>query len=78
LKGGEYVPLAPKVDGGLMSQLLGLNIKLEKAALVLTDSSTGELQVRPLEEKQLRREAEAENQRLRAELEKLKKKNGHK
>ena len=76
LKGENYVELPSDAENCLLSQRLGLKIKLVSNGLTLTDAATGERLLRPSEEQQRRREAEAEVERLRRELDKLKKKNG--
>jgi Uma2 family endonuclease len=74
LQGEDYVEMESATDGNLVSQRLGLKIKLEQNGLALWDAKSDERLLRPSEEQQRRREAEAEVERLRREIEKLKKK----
>lgn len=74
LRGEQYQALEQDAQGGLQSQRLGLRMMLEEDSLALWDSSSGVRLLRPLEEMDRRREAEAELQsertsRLAAEAE---------
>ncbi len=55
----------------LVSQVLGLELQLEGKMLRLVDPETGEKLLTPLEAQEARRRAEAEVERLRAELARL-------
>jgi len=68
---GVYQPI-PLVGGQLQSEVLGLTLNAEKEMLTLTVAQTGERLLPPGEEAVARRKAEAEVERLRAELERLK------
>lgn len=86
LEGGEYRPIIAAEDGSIVSERLGLRMKLEGHRLLLWDSATGERLLRPEEareqrrkdadalarEQEMRRKEAAENERLRAELARLK------
>jgi len=72
LKSGEYEPIEPESGGVLLSRKLALRMKLEDSGLVLIDAASGERLLRPLEERASRLKAEAEIERLRAELKKRK------
>lgn len=82
LRAGRYEPIEPEADGGLRSEVLGVMLSLDGPRLVLHDSETGEPVLTAGERavaaeaarraERLRAEqAEAENRRLRAELERL-------
>src|SRR5262249_16332028 len=82
LKLGEYRPILESA-GTVRSGQLGLDLSLEKAGLVLVDHATGVRLLRPSEEIDRRRDAElraqhaeAENARLKREVERLKRKGG--
>jgi len=68
LQGSDYLPLEADSSGALLSQKLGLRIQLEANGIALTDTATGERLSRPLEDKERLRAAEAELEKLRAEL----------
>lgn len=86
LQGGEYRPIAAAEDGSIVSETLGLRMKLEEHRLLLWDAATGERLLRTEEAREEHRQhaaslervesklerAEAENERLRAELARLK------
>ena len=55
----------------LVSQVLGLQLRVEGEMLRLVDPTTGEKLLTPLEAQEARRQAEAEVERLRAELTRL-------
>jgi Uma2 family endonuclease len=46
---GEYTPLAPLEDGALLSQELGMRLRLEERGLRLINDATGEPLLRPAE-----------------------------
>jgi Uma2 family endonuclease len=78
LAGGVYQPIS-LVNGQLQSELLGLTLGADGNMLTLSNTKTGERLLPPPElldafhaEAEARRQAEAEVERLRAELEKLK------
>ncbi len=73
LEGSDYRPIPPDVDGALVSEALGLKLQLENGRLRLIDPASGVRLLRPEEAMQAHREAEAELQRLRAELDRLRK-----
>jgi len=72
LKRGDYVRMSPETDGALISRELGLRLKLEDRSLRLIDVKTGELLLTPAEAMEKVRNAEAEAERLREELKRLK------
>ncbi|MBI2875393.1 MAG: hypothetical protein HYY20_00765 [Candidatus Tectomicrobia bacterium] len=57
--------------GGLQSEILGLTLQVEGGQLRLYESATGRRLPTPMEEKEVRQAAEAELERLRAEMERL-------
>ncbi|MCX7838402.1 MAG: Uma2 family endonuclease [Anaerolineae bacterium] len=63
LEHGEYVPIAADAQGKLFSQVLGLALQIVNDDLRLFDPRTGNLLMTP-------QEAQAEVERLRAELDK--------
>jgi len=78
LERGEYRRLPPESDGSLVSQALGLRLKLEGNSLRLIVAVTDERLLTPAEaqeqaraEHEARRAAEAEVERLKAELARL-------
>jgi Uma2 family endonuclease len=68
LQEGEYQRMPPGGQGALASQELGLELRIEEGRLRLVDSATGERLLTPAEVQAARRAAEAEVERLRAEL----------
>jgi len=75
---GEYQRLRPAGEEGLISQVLGLELRVEAGRLRVVDPATGERLLTPAELQAARRaaevraaEAEAELERLRAELVRL-------
>jgi Uma2 family endonuclease len=78
LQEGEYQRLPPGGEGALVSQALGLELRVEEGRLRVVDPATGERLLTPAEvhaarraEAAARRTAEAELARLRAELARL-------
>ena len=78
LQEGEYQRIPPRAEGGLTSQALDLDLRLEDGRLRLVNPATGERLLTPAEaqaahraEAAARRAAEAELERLRAELARL-------
>jgi Uma2 family endonuclease len=71
LQEGEYQRIPPEADGGLISQTLVLELRVEEGRLRLVNPATGELLLTPAEAQAARRAAEAELERLRAELARL-------
>ena len=71
LVNGEYQRMKPTAEGALVSQELGLELRLEDGRLRLVDPATGEPLLTPAEAQERRRAAEAELERLRAELARL-------
>jgi Uma2 family endonuclease len=78
LQEGEYQRISPGSEGGLTSQLLGLELRVEDGCLRVLNPATGERLLTPAEalvarrsEAAARRTAEAELERLRAELARL-------
>lgn len=71
LQRGDYVRMPPESDGVLISRELGLRLKLDNHSLRLTDVKTGEALLTPAEAQEKRRVAEAEVERLREELKRL-------
>jgi Uma2 family endonuclease len=67
---GQYQSIQP-VDGRLPSAVLGLHLESDGLQLRLYDPSTKHWLPTPPEEREARQEAEAENDRLRRELEEL-------
>ena len=73
LVGGEYVEIPPNADGGIPSQVLGLDFHLLADGFGIYDPSVGEWLQTPAEAAETRAErAEAEVTRLREELTRLK------
>jgi Uma2 family endonuclease len=72
LANGVYAPIAPDADGALQSRELGLLLLRENGSLRLIDLASNERLLKPFENAQARRAAEAELARLREELERLK------
>lgn len=78
LEGGDYRPIEP-VAGRLPSEVLGVHLERDGAALRLFDPAVGQWLLTPAEESALRAEesalradlVETENQRLRREVEEL-------
>jgi Uma2 family endonuclease len=68
---GEYQRMPPGSAGELVSQVLGLELRLEEGRLRVINSSTGDRLLTPAEAQAARRVAEAELERLRAELARL-------
>ena len=73
LAGGDYQSISLDASGALSSEVLKLKLQLEGGRLRLIDPASGERLLRPEEAMQARREAQAEIQRLRAELDRLRK-----
>jgi Uma2 family endonuclease len=73
LEDGEYVEMEFK-DDRLHSDELGLDLVIDGSALRLFNPLTGKFLLTPDEEAEARRRAEAEVERLRAEIELLKRK----
>jgi Uma2 family endonuclease len=71
LQEGEYQRLPPGAEGGLVSQSLGLELRLENGRLRLVNLITGERLLTPAEALAARRLAAAEVEQLRAELARL-------
>lgn len=71
LESGVYRPMTPDSSSALQSERLGLTLYLEQGHLQLVDTQSGERLLRPVEVRALRRAAEAEAARLRAELDRL-------
>ncbi len=75
---GQYIPIPSNAEGELHSKTLDLQLRPEKHILRMIDTQTGQALLTPLEaqtahrtEAKARREAEAEVERLQAELEKM-------
>ena len=68
---GEYQRLLPGGEGELVSQVLGVELWVEAGRLRVIDPATGERLLTPAEAQAARRAAEAELERLRAELARL-------
>jgi hypothetical protein len=68
---GEYQRLSSTGEGGLISQTLGLELRVEEGRLRLVNPTTGERLLTPAEAQAARRAAEVELGRLRAELARL-------
>ena len=66
--GGHFAPWPPDAEGRLWSQTLGLFLAIRGASLQAV-TPEGELLLTPDQDRTARRQAEAEIQRLRAELE---------
>ena len=78
LQADEYQRIPPAADGGLASQALGLELRLENSRLRVFNPATGERLLTPAEAQVERRiaqarasQAESEMARLRAELARL-------
>jgi len=71
LQEGEYQRLLPGGEGELVSQVLGVELRVEAGRLRVIDPATGERLLTPAEAQAARRAAEAELERLRAELARL-------
>ena len=71
LQDGEYQRIPPEGDGGLTSQALGLELRVEDGRLRVINPVTGERLLTPAEALAARRAAEAELERLRAEVARL-------
>jgi hypothetical protein len=71
LQEGEYQRILPRTDGGLISHALGPELRVEEGRLRLVYPATGERLLTPAEAHAARRVAEAEVERLRAELARL-------
>jgi Uma2 family endonuclease len=71
LQEGEYQRLLPSGEGELVSQVLGVELRVEAGRLRVVDPATGERLLTPAEAQAARRAAEAELERLRAELARL-------
>jgi Uma2 family endonuclease len=71
LQEGEYQRLPPGAEGGIDSQALGLDLRLENGRLRVFNPATGERLLTPAEALVAQRAAEAEVEQLRAELARL-------
>ena len=85
LQGGDYKRMCPDADRGLVSQVLGIDLRLEQGRLRVVDPATGDRLMTPAEAQEARRaeasarqaaearaaQAEAELERVRAELARL-------
>ena len=71
LQEGEYQRLLPGGEGELASQSLGVELRVEAGRLRVVDPTTGERLLTPAEAQVARRAAEAELERLQAELARL-------
>jgi Uma2 family endonuclease len=71
LQEGEYQRLPLGSAGELVSQVLGLELRLEEGRLRVINPATGDRLLTPAEAQAARRAAEAELERLRAELARL-------
>jgi Uma2 family endonuclease len=71
LQDGGYQRRLPEADGGLTSQTLVLELQVEEDRLRLVNPATGERLLTPAEAPSARRAAEAELERLRTELARL-------
>jgi hypothetical protein len=71
LQEGEYQRITPESAGRFTNQALGLELRLEEGRLRLVDPATGERLLTPAEALAERRFAEAELERLRAEVVRL-------
>jgi len=71
LQEGEYQRIPPVGSGTFTSQALGLELRLEEGRLRLVNPATGERLLTPAEALVARRFAEAELERLRAEVARL-------
>ncbi len=72
LEADEYRPIKADSEGKLLSKALGVKMYLDGGLLNLADAATGERLLRTDEVQQALREAEAELEKLRAELKRLK------
>ena len=68
---GLLVPWPAEVDGSLWSEVLSLRLRVDDESLV-AETAAGERLLTPAQEAVARRVAEAENERLRLELARLK------
>jgi Uma2 family endonuclease len=68
LQEGEYQRMSPAGEGRLASQVLGLELRVEEGRLRLVNPATAERLLTPAEAHAARRAAEAELERVRAEL----------
>jgi Uma2 family endonuclease len=71
LQEGEYQRIPAEGEGGFTSQALGLELRVQEGRLRLVNLATGEPLLTPAEAQVARRAAEAELERLRAELARL-------
>lgn len=71
LEHGDYQRMAAESDGSLVSRELGLRLKLEVSSLRLSVTVTGERLLTPAEAMEKARSTEAEIERLKAELARL-------
>jgi len=71
-----YHPIAPDADGKLTSTRLGLRLWMVGGQVQLADMATGERLLRSAEVRARERAAEAENARLRTEIERLRREGG--
>lgn len=78
LDGGAYKEISPDQNGRFTLQTVGMTVQLEKGELILCDAKTGERFLNSAEEEagrkaeaEARKAVEAENERLRAMIERL-------
>jgi len=71
LAGGRYRPVAPELDGALLSTTTGVVFRAEGLRLRLTDAASGTAYLRKEEETRARRQAEAQVRALQEELARL-------
>ena len=84
-RGGQFVRMRAGADGRLRSRVLGVEIRPWGRTVQLYDAATGELLLTPTDTERLRAlraeeraiEAETENERLRRELEELRRRVGN-
>jgi hypothetical protein len=80
LQKGDYEQMCPEADKGLVSQVLGVDLRVKQGRLRVVNPATGDRLMTPAEAQEARRvaetraaQAEAELERLRAELARLRK-----
>ncbi|MBI3970802.1 MAG: Uma2 family endonuclease, partial [Chloroflexi bacterium] len=66
LEAGVYRPIAPNAEGALVSEALGLELRLDDGRLRLYDARAGEWLLTPAEAEAARRQAEAARQEAEA------------
>jgi hypothetical protein len=85
LQGGDYERMCPEADRGLISQVLGVDVRVEQGRLRVVNPTTGDRLMTPAEAQEARRvaetraaqeaavrqEAEARAAQAEAELERL-------